>query len=133
MQTIDKTTDIGETGYNIMNATVEIYNGKIIVATTQAASNGDFVALLDKPLSPGDHQLGIRATGQDSKPQVSAETGLVSVPANKNGELLAMVMKPGEASRIVQKPAEKVVEKTDAALNSPASKKLPLHWGQRSK
>jgi hypothetical protein len=103
------------------DSTVEIYDGKIVVATTQAASNGDFVALLEKPLSPGDHQLGIRATGQNSKFQESTETGLVSVPANKDGELLAMVMKPGEASRIVQKPAEKVVEKTDAAPNSPAS------------
>ena len=92
-------------GHAQPDTTIEIFDGVIIVATTKAGSNGDFVAILEKPLSPGDHHLGIRSTGKDNKILVSAETGLVSVPVEKNGELLAMVMKPGEASRIVQKPA----------------------------
>ena len=102
------------------DSTIEIFDGVIIVATTEAGSNGDFVAILEKPLSPGDHQLGIRATGKDSKILVSAETGLVSVPIKKDGELLAMVMKPGEASRIIQKPtASKPAEKVKTATLAP--------------
>ncbi len=86
------------------NSTIEIFDGVAIVAKTTAGKSGDFVAILENPLLPGEHQLGIRATGKDSKVQVSEETGLVSMPKKQDGQLLAMVMKPGEASRILQKP-----------------------------
>ena len=98
------------------DSTIEIFDGVTIVATTESGSNGDFVAILEKPLPPGDHQLGIRSTGKDSKILVSADTGLVSVPIDQAGELLAMVIKPGEASRITQNPAAvKPAEKVETA------------------
>lgn len=109
-------------GHAQPDSSIEIFDGEVVVATTETASNGDFVAILEKPLSPGDHQLEIRSTGKDSKILVSAETGLVSVPIEKGGELLAMVMKPGEASRIIQKPtASKPAEKIETAKLVPAT------------
>ena len=107
-------------GHAEPNSKVEIFDGVDIVATTTAANNGDFAALLDKPLSPGDHQLGIRATDKDSQVQVSTETGLVSMPKKKDDQMLAMVMKPGEASRLIQKPdAAKPVEPVKIAKVEP--------------
>lgn len=96
-------------------STVEIVIGGKVVATTTAGGNGDFVAILEEPLKPGEHHISIRSTGKDNKVLVSLENGLVSIPTTKDGELLAMVMKPGEASRVLQAPAK----------NTPATPKAP--------
>ncbi len=61
-------------------STVEIVIGDKVVATTTAGTNGDFVAILESPLEPGDHEISIRSTSKDNKIMTSLETGLVSVP-----------------------------------------------------
>ncbi len=92
---------------------LEITDGAAIVAKVDVGPSGDFAAVLDKPLPPGDHQLVLKATGKDGKATVSEETATVSVPTDKNGKLLAMVTKPGKASRIIAAP-------TPDAANLPA-------------
>lgn len=84
---------------------VELVEGGSVLATTQAGPGGDFAIVLDKPLAPGAHELTLRATTQAGEVLVSGETGIVNVPEG-DGELLAMVSKEGEASRILQKPEE---------------------------
>ncbi|MCJ8508178.1 LysM peptidoglycan-binding domain-containing protein [Rhizobium lemnae] len=86
-------------------ARLEVTDQAHTVATTTVDKAGEFVAILDKPLSPGDHQLVLKATTPDGKTVISEEIATVSVPRGKETELLAMVTKPGEASRIIAKPA----------------------------
>ncbi|KQZ63013.1 hypothetical protein ASD54_01065 [Rhizobium sp. Root149] len=83
---------------------LEVTDQANTVATTTVDKAGEFVAILDKPLSPGDHQLVLKATSPDGKTVISEEIATVSVPQGKESELLAMVTKPGEASRIIAKP-----------------------------
>lgn len=87
---------------------VEILDGDKIVSATQATVGGDFAAIFDAPLPPGDHQLTIRATGKDGKSVTSQEVATVSVPKDQAGELLAMVSKPGAASRVITAPGARL-------------------------
>ncbi|MCD2171906.1 LysM peptidoglycan-binding domain-containing protein [Rhizobium sp. C4] len=97
-------------------AKVEVLDGDKVIGSAVAGPSGDFAIALDKPLEPGDHSLVLRATGADGKTSASAEVATVSVPNGKDGKLLAMVTKPGEASRILTKPDadNKVAQATDA-------------------
>ncbi|MDB5526862.1 MAG: LysM peptidoglycan binding protein [Rhizobium sp.] len=88
-------------------ATIDIMDGDKVIASAVAGDSGDFVAVLDNPLAAGDHQLVLKATGKDGKTVVSVEVATVSVPSDKSGQLLAMVTKPGEASRIMTMPEGK--------------------------
>jgi len=86
------------------HSTLEVTDGKSVVARVDVGPSGDFAIPLDNPLPPGDHQLVLKATGKDGKATVSEETATVSVPADKSGKLLALVTKPGKASRVVAMP-----------------------------
>ncbi|CUX52110.1 MULTISPECIES: LysM peptidoglycan-binding domain-containing protein [Agrobacterium] len=78
-------------------------NGKVIAQTT-IDGTGDFAAVFDNPLPPGDHELVLRSTDANGKVTQSEEVATVSVPQSKSGELLAMVSKPGKASRVLAMP-----------------------------
>ncbi|MCZ7453989.1 LysM peptidoglycan-binding domain-containing protein [Rhizobium rhizogenes] len=78
-------------------------NGKVIAQTT-IDGTGDFAAVFDNPLPPGDHELVLRSTDTSGKATQSEEVATVSVPNSKAGELLAMVSRPGEASRVLAMP-----------------------------
>ncbi|MBP1843670.1 nucleoid-associated protein YgaU [Rhizobium petrolearium] len=88
------------------HSTIEVTNGTSVVAKVDVGPSGDFAAVLDKPLPPGDHELVLKATGKDGKATISEETATISVPADKSGKLLAMVTKPGKASRVIAMPAQ---------------------------
>ncbi|MBB3382730.1 MULTISPECIES: LysM peptidoglycan-binding domain-containing protein [unclassified Rhizobium] len=89
------------------NAKLEIVDGEKVVTTTNAGPSGDFAAVLDNPLPPGDHELVLRATGKDGKAVNSEEVATVSVPKDNSTQVLAMVSKPGAASRIITAPSAK--------------------------
>lgn len=78
-------------------------NGKVIAQTT-IDGTGDFAAVFDNPLPPGDHELVLRSTDANGKATQSEEVATISVPESKSGELLAMVSKPGKASRVLAMP-----------------------------
>lgn len=84
---------------------LDIMNGETVIATTQVGSSGDFAVILDTPLPAGDYQLTLRVSGEDGTVRQSEEVATVSVPENPDGDLLAMVSKPGKASRIIAQPA----------------------------
>jgi nucleoid-associated protein YgaU len=111
---------------------LEVTDGATIVAKVDVGPSGDFAAILDKPLPPGDHQLVLKATGKDGKATVSEETATVSVPTDKNGKLLAMVTKPGKASRIIATPTPDAASPPAApqtAAASPATAANPAQAG----
>jgi nucleoid-associated protein YgaU len=114
-------------------AKVEVLDGDKIIGSATAGGSGDFAIVLDNPLAPGDHSLVLKATGADGKSVTSAEVATVSVPATGDGKLLAMVTKPGEASRILTKPdaAAQVAAASEssakpAAEGNPATALPPL-------
>ncbi|MCL6706871.1 LysM peptidoglycan-binding domain-containing protein [Pseudomonas sp. R2.Fl] len=85
-------------------ATIDVLNGDKVIASVVAGESGDFAAVLDTPLPPGDHALALRSTDAEGKAVVSDEVASVSVPSTADGKLLALVTKPGEPSRIVTMP-----------------------------
>lgn len=85
------------------DAQVEILNGDTIIATTKAGREGDFVAVFDKALAPGDYQLSLRTTSGDEV-VTSVETAIVSVPQDSSGQVLAMVEAPGQAAELITVP-----------------------------
>lgn len=103
-------------------AKIDVLDGATVIASTTAGDAGDFVVVLDNPLPAGDHQLVLRAAGKDGRTLASQEVATVSVPADKSGDLLAMVTKPGEASRIMEMPEARkdTAAAQDAAENDMA-------------
>lgn len=97
------------------NTKLEIVSGDSVIGTADVGATGDFAAIFDKPLPAGDYQLTLRSVGENGVTKSSEEVATVSIPKDKTGEVLAMVSKPGEASRIITKPA---VEAADAAAQS---------------
>ncbi|MEQ8479412.1 MAG: LysM peptidoglycan-binding domain-containing protein [Hoeflea sp.] len=87
------------------NTRLSIMNGETEIASASVGPSGDFAAILDTPLEPGDYQLTLRTSGDDGNVSESEEVAIVSVPENAEGELLAMVTTPGKASRIIAQPA----------------------------
>lgn len=108
-------------GYAAPNSTLEITNGAAVIAKVEVGPSGDFAAVLDKPLPPGDHQLVLKATAKDGKVTNSEEVATVSVPADKSGKLLAMVTKPGKASRLIAVPEEAGKVASAPATSQPAT------------
>jgi nucleoid-associated protein YgaU len=100
------------------NTKLEVMDGGKVISSVEVGPTGDFAAVLDNPLGVGDHQITLQATDKDGKSKVSEEIATVSVPKDKSGELLAMVTKPGEASRIMSMPEAKT--ETQVAANTEA-------------
>ncbi|MDP3524605.1 MAG: hypothetical protein Q8S27_08505, partial [Hoeflea sp.] len=90
--------------------TLAIMNGDTVIATTEVGPSGDFAAVLDEPLAPGDYQLTLQITGKDGQMRGSEEVATVSIPKEPGGDLLAMVSKPGKASRIIVQPEAPATE-----------------------
>ncbi|MGI2035688.1 Ig-like domain-containing protein [Rhizobium panacihumi] len=101
---------------------LEVADKKSVLAKADVAQGGEFAAILDNPLPPGDHELVLKVTGKDGKTVVSEEVATISVPAVKGGELLAMVTKPGEASRLIATPGEQKPAKTERVALPTATK-----------
>lgn len=93
------------------NTSIKLMNGTEVIIEEKVGSSGDFAMILDKPLAAGDYELTLAVEDENGDIQTSAEVAIVSVPEDANGQLLAMVNKPGEASRILAQPeAPKAVE-----------------------
>lgn len=86
------------------SSNVDVVAGSTVLGSARAAENGDFAVALDQALKPGDHQLVLRATGTDNKAATSEQTAIVSVPERENGQVLALVEEPGQASRMITTP-----------------------------
>ena len=107
-------------------AEVEILSGATVLATTQAGPTGDFAAVLDKPLKPGEHDIVLRATAPDNVVATSMETAIVSIPSAGSGDVVALVQQPGEPSRLISvpDPADKRPTLTESE-SAPAASEMP--------
>ena len=100
-------------------ATVEIVAGAQVLGTTKAGADGDFAVVLDEPLKPGGHELVLRSTTEDKVVATSPETAVVSIPEQKDGQVLALVEKPGEPSKLITVP-QPVAPKQEVATDAKA-------------
>ncbi|WP_265515576.1 LysM peptidoglycan-binding domain-containing protein [Nitratireductor luteus] len=96
------------------DAEVEILSGSSVLATTQAGPSGDFAAVLDQALEPGDHNIVLRSTAGDDVVATSEQTAIVSVPSDPSGDVVALVQQPGEPSRLISVPEAPVSGETSA-------------------
>lgn len=102
-------------------AEIEILSGDKVLGKAKATPEGDFAAVLDEPLKPGDYQINLRSTTQTKVVAESKETAVVSIPASKDGQVLAMVEQPGAPSRIITKPETAAAPANPPAETAPAS------------
>ena len=103
------------------NARVEILNGSTVLGSTVAGTDGAFVIVLDDPLKPGDYTILLRSTTPGNAVIASAQTAVVSVPANPSGQVLAMVEEPGKPSELLTVPEPATKPSAPAADNQPAA------------
>jgi nucleoid-associated protein YgaU len=117
-------------------AKVEIATGTKVLGNATAGEDGDFAIVLDEPLGPGDYQLVLRSTARDNVVATSTETAVVSIPDKKNGQVLALVEKPGKPSKLITVPEPKAagtepnspakeMSPPDAAAKQPVEPKVP--------
>ncbi|MCJ8309744.1 MAG: LysM peptidoglycan-binding domain-containing protein [Rhizobiaceae bacterium] len=92
-----------------------------VLATTQAGPEGDFVALPDGPLEPGDYVITLRAEKDGQEPVLSAQTSLVTVPERNDGEVLAMISEEGKPSEIITKPETLEAKEEPKPAEEPAA------------
>jgi nucleoid-associated protein YgaU len=118
------------------NTSIKLMNGADVIIEEKVGSSGDFAMILDKPLAAGDYELTLAVEDENGNVRTSVEVAIVSVPEDASGQLLAMVNKPGEASRILAQPEatkpvemaavepvkemEKAVEAVDTAVDAAA-------------
>ncbi|MCA1366409.1 LysM peptidoglycan-binding domain-containing protein [Bradyrhizobium sp. BRP14] len=105
---------------------LEILSGDKVVGTADVGAAGDFAAVFDKPLAAGDHQLTLRSVGPDGATRTSEEVATISVPQDPSGQLLAMVSKPGEASRLITTPKAETKPMQAKAEPAVAAASVPL-------
>jgi nucleoid-associated protein YgaU len=87
------------------NSDIEVVAGADIIARAEVGPSGDFAAVLDDALRPGDYQIVLRSTGPgEGLVTTSLETAVVSVPDTQDGQVLALVEEPGAPSRLITVP-----------------------------
>ncbi|WP_274424217.1 LysM peptidoglycan-binding domain-containing protein [Chelativorans sp. YIM 93263] len=94
------------------DAEVQVLNGSSVLATTETGMSGDFAAVLDEPLKPGDYNIVLRGTSPESV-VTSVETAIVSIPSNESGQVVALVQEPGVPSRLITVPQAEPAEAPD--------------------
>jgi nucleoid-associated protein YgaU len=85
-------------------ATVEIVTGARVIGNAVTGPDGDFAVVIDEPLKPGGYQIVLRSTAPDNVVATSLETAVVSIPEKPDGQVLALVEKPGEPSKLITVP-----------------------------
>ncbi|MBZ0164925.1 MAG: LysM peptidoglycan-binding domain-containing protein [Notoacmeibacter sp.] len=111
-------------------AVVDLMTGTRSLGNTTAGPGGDFAIVLDEPLKPGNYQLVLRATSPDGTVAASPETAVVSVPETPSGQVLALVEKPGEPSRLITKPEPEPAAKPAATAEQPAEESKTAPAGE---
>ena len=111
---VEKDGSVVVAGRAAPNSNVELRAGDgTIIGSGRSGAAGDFVIVPEKPLPAGNYSLSLVMIDGDGKESVSAETATVSVPEGQSGDVLAMVTRAGEASRIVAKPEALQTDDTD--------------------
>lgn len=91
-------------GRALPGAEIDILADGQIVAHVTADANGEWVAVLDEPLTGGNIELSLSATNADGTAKTSTQLVAVSVPEAKSERALVVLTEPGKASKVLQGP-----------------------------
>ena len=101
---VEPNGDMVVAGISSPGAEMELVAGTKTLTKTTANANGEFVAVLDEALNPGDYEIVLRSTDSNGVVMTSAETAIVSIPETGSDEVIALVEAPGEPSRLITVP-----------------------------
>lgn len=90
------------------NSRVQILSNDEIVAETEANAGGAWVALPDRPLAPGSHDLTIRALSDADESTDSEQRVAVAVPEQPDEQVVAVLDRPGQPSEVLSGPGGEV-------------------------
>ncbi|MCT8266560.1 LysM peptidoglycan-binding domain-containing protein [Afifella sp. JA880] len=89
------------------NAHVEILSNGKVVASAKANAAGSFVAVPERPLAPGSHDLSLRVTQEEGGSTEEAEERVaIVVPETPEGDVLVVAEAPGRASEVLVAPRQ---------------------------
>lgn len=91
-------------GRALPGAKVSIKANGEVVGTATADANGEWVAVLDKPLQPGNIVITLTAENPDGSKKDSVQSVAVNVPEQKDKPALVVMSEPGKASKVLQGP-----------------------------
>ncbi|WP_246727704.1 LysM peptidoglycan-binding domain-containing protein [Chelativorans sp. Marseille-P2723] len=105
---------------------VEVLSGSSILAMARSGPSGDFAAVLDEPLKPGEYNIVLRATSPDNNvAATSMETAIVSIPTPGSNQVVALVQQPGKPSRLISVPQPEQLANSDAEVPAEAEGNAP--------
>lgn len=89
------------------------------IAETKAGSTGEFVFVLDEPLSAGAHELFLHSLPESGEVVQSKSFAFVDVPkAGEIGDVTVLLAEAGKATKLLQKPiAESVIKDNKQELS----------------
>ncbi|WP_208996506.1 Ig-like domain-containing protein [Pseudovibrio ascidiaceicola] len=95
-----------------------ISNGDV-VGKGIANNSGEFAIVLERPLKPGDHDVSLEATNQETQEKSGSQQHIaVSVPEDESGEVLVVLNEPDAPSKILQLPETPVTAEPVATANA---------------
>ncbi|KZK83408.1 LysM domain/BON superfamily protein [Pseudovibrio sp. Ad13] len=95
-----------------------ISNGDV-VGKGIANNSGEFAIVLERPLKPGDHDVSLEATNQETQEKSGSQQHIaVSVPEDESGEVLVVLNEPDAPSKILQLPETPVTAVLVATANA---------------
>lgn len=87
------------------NELVQLIEGSKVLSEATSSAAGEFVFVLDEPLTPGAHELFLRVIPKEGSPSLSSSFAFVDVPKPKTiGEVTVLLAEAGKPSQILQKP-----------------------------
>lgn len=97
------------------------------IARASADGNGEWAVVLDEPLAPGEHALGLRAYDpQHNRGTVSDQKVAVSVAgAGQDDEPVIALSQPGQATRLLQSEPSPSTSTTGARTSDEGSREPP--------
>ncbi len=104
-------------------ATVEILDGVVTIASAEANDRGEWALALDQALGPGSHDLAVRTTSKDrAVATLSDQRVAVSVPERGSKDVLVVLNAPDAPSRVLQVPTteEKTVRPAEPQVATTA-------------
>ncbi|WP_053005918.1 LysM peptidoglycan-binding domain-containing protein [Kiloniella spongiae] len=106
---VEKTGDTVLAGRAPAGSDVRIVDGTTLLGSVQADENGQWVYVLETPLAPGTHELGLQVNKEEEGVQLkSSDVAIVDVPVGDKSVLAVLVPEDkGGASKVIQLP-EKV-------------------------
>lgn len=97
-----------------------ISNGDV-VGKGIANNSGEFAIVLERPLKPGDHDVSLEATNQETQEKSGSQQHIaVSVPKDESGEVLVVLNEPDAPSKVLQLPETPVTAEPVATANAKA-------------